>query len=49
MSGKPTIVLVHGSWADGSCWTGAIERLHPQEVTGLIEKVAEAVESATHA
>src|SRR5215467_263326 len=21
------IVLVHGAWADGSCWTGVIERL----------------------
>jgi pimeloyl-ACP methyl ester carboxylesterase len=24
---KPTIVLVHGAWADSSCWTGVIERL----------------------
>ena len=24
---KPTIVLVHGSWADGSSWNGVIERL----------------------
>jgi pimeloyl-ACP methyl ester carboxylesterase len=24
---KPTIVLVHGGFADGSCWYGAIERL----------------------
>jgi pimeloyl-ACP methyl ester carboxylesterase len=23
----PTVVLVHGAWADGSCWTGVIERL----------------------
>ena len=22
------IVLVHGAWADGSCWSGVIERLH---------------------
>ncbi|MFF5288482.1 hypothetical protein [Paractinoplanes globisporus] len=21
------IVLVHGAWADGSCWSGVIERL----------------------
>src|SRR5262245_28587891 len=27
MSGRPTIVLVHGAWADGSCWGGVIERL----------------------
>jgi pimeloyl-ACP methyl ester carboxylesterase len=24
---KPTIVLVHGAWADGSSWNGVIERL----------------------
>jgi pimeloyl-ACP methyl ester carboxylesterase len=24
---KPTIVLVHGSWADASSWTGVIQRL----------------------
>jgi len=23
----PNIVLVHGAWADGSCWDGVIERL----------------------
>jgi pimeloyl-ACP methyl ester carboxylesterase len=26
-SPRPTIVLVHGDWADGSSWTGVIERL----------------------
>ncbi|GIF51555.1 pimeloyl-ACP methyl ester carboxylesterase [Asanoa ferruginea] len=25
---KPTIVLVHGAWADGSSWNGVTERLH---------------------
>jgi hypothetical protein len=24
---KPTVVLAHGSWADGSSWNGVIERL----------------------
>jgi pimeloyl-ACP methyl ester carboxylesterase len=24
---KPDIVLVHGAWADGSCWSGVIEAL----------------------
>jgi pimeloyl-ACP methyl ester carboxylesterase len=24
---RPTIVLVHGDWADGSSWTSVIERL----------------------
>ena len=27
MSDRPNVVLVHGAWADGSCWSGVIERL----------------------
>jgi pimeloyl-ACP methyl ester carboxylesterase len=27
MSTVPNIVLVHGAWADGSCWSGVIEAL----------------------
>jgi pimeloyl-ACP methyl ester carboxylesterase len=27
LSARPNIVLVHGAWADGSCWSGVIERL----------------------
>jgi pimeloyl-ACP methyl ester carboxylesterase len=27
MAPRPDIVLVHGAWADGSCWSGVIERL----------------------
>ena len=27
MTVQPKIVLVHGAWADGSCWTAVIERL----------------------
>lgn len=27
MDNRPNIVLVHGAWADGSCWSGVIERL----------------------
>jgi pimeloyl-ACP methyl ester carboxylesterase len=30
MSDRPNIVLVHGAWADGSCWSGVIERLQGQ-------------------
>ena len=30
MSDLPNIVLVHGAWADGSCWNGVIERLQGQ-------------------
>jgi pimeloyl-ACP methyl ester carboxylesterase len=27
LDARPNIVLVHGAWADGSCWSGVIERL----------------------
>ena len=27
MNGRPNIVLVHGAWADGSSWSGVVERL----------------------
>jgi len=27
MSARPNIVLVHGAWAEGSCWNAVIERL----------------------
>ena len=27
MSEKPNVVLVHGAWADGSCWSAVIEAL----------------------
>ena len=27
MSESPNIVLVHGAWADGSCWSAVVERL----------------------
>src|SRR6202051_565311 len=27
MHARPNIVLIHGAWADGSCWSGVIERL----------------------
>jgi pimeloyl-ACP methyl ester carboxylesterase len=30
MNARPNIVLVHGAWADGSCWSGVIERLQTQ-------------------
>ena len=30
MSDRPNIVLVHGAWADGSCWSGVTERLQTQ-------------------
>ena len=27
MTGRPNIVLVHGAWADGSCWSAVVESL----------------------
>jgi pimeloyl-ACP methyl ester carboxylesterase len=30
MNGRPNIVLVHGAWADGSCWAGVIEQLQAE-------------------
>jgi pimeloyl-ACP methyl ester carboxylesterase len=30
MRDRPNIVLVHGAWADGSCWSAVIERLQAQ-------------------
>ena len=27
MNPRPNIILVHGAWADGSCWSAVIERL----------------------
>src|ERR1700684_1019701 len=27
MAARPNIVLVHGAWADGSCWEAVIQRL----------------------
>jgi len=33
MTVQPNIVLVHGAWADGSCWSGVIERLQASGYT----------------
>jgi len=30
MSPLPNIILVHGAWADGSCWSGVIEGLQAE-------------------
>ena len=27
MNARPNIVLIHGAWADGSSWSGVVERL----------------------
>jgi pimeloyl-ACP methyl ester carboxylesterase len=37
MTASPNIVLVHGAWADGSCWSEVIERLQADgyEVTAV--------------
>ena len=33
MPDAPNLVLVHGAWADGSCWSAVIERLQADGVT----------------
>src|SRR5262245_38005728 len=33
MADRPRIVLVHGAWADGSCWSAVIESLQSKEYT----------------
>jgi pimeloyl-ACP methyl ester carboxylesterase len=30
VNGRPNIVLVHGAWADGSCWSDVVERLQAE-------------------
>ena len=30
MTTQPNIVLVHGAWADGSCWSAVVQRLQSQ-------------------
>lgn len=30
-SGKPTVVLVHGAFADSSSWNGVVERLQSHD------------------
>ena len=30
MTARPNVVLVHGAWADGSCWHGVIEGLQSE-------------------
>jgi pimeloyl-ACP methyl ester carboxylesterase len=30
VNGRPNIVLIHGAWADGSSWSGVIERLQAE-------------------
>jgi len=27
MNARPNIILIHGAWAEGSCWSGVVERL----------------------
>src|SRR5579862_8960056 len=33
MNPRPNIILVHGAWADGSCWSAVIERLQADGYT----------------
>ena len=31
--GRPTVVLVHGAFADGSSWNGVVERLQAKGIS----------------
>lgn len=39
-STKPVIVLVHGAWADGSCWSKVIKRLQNEHYTVVAPAVS---------
>ncbi len=41
MSARPNIVLVHGAWADGSCWSAVIERLQANGYTVMAPQFPE--------
>src|SRR6202789_1711802 len=41
MTVRPNVVLVHGAWADGSCWSGVIERLQADGYTVTAPQVPE--------
>ncbi len=41
MSDKPNIVLVHGAWADGSCWSAVIESFQARGYTVTAPQFAE--------
>src|SRR3984893_17606080 len=41
MSKKPNVVLVHGAWADGSCWSEVIESLQADGYTVTAPQFAE--------
>jgi hypothetical protein len=44
MNIRPNIVLVHGAWAEGSCWTGVIERLQADGYHPVTAKALYAVQ-----
>ena len=50
---KPTIVLVHGAFADASSWNGVVEGSHvimisqPQAVTDHILKAVQAIAASS--
>jgi hypothetical protein len=35
MNSRPNIILVHGAWADGSCWSAVIERAYAVRTDGI--------------
>jgi pimeloyl-ACP methyl ester carboxylesterase len=41
MNPRPNIILVHGAWADGSCWSAVIERLQADGYTVMAPQFPE--------
>ena len=39
MKSKTNIVLVHGAWADGSCWGKVIPLLHQKGVESALARM----------
>ena len=48
MAAKPNIVLVHGAWADGSCWSRVIERLQADGYKVTAPQLPETSLAAAH-
>ena len=43
MSELPTIVLVHGAWADGSCWSAVVKTLQAKGYDAIAPHISRIV------
>src|ERR1700735_3253762 len=46
MTVQPKIILVHGAWADGSCWSAVIERLQARRYDVTAPQIPETLLAA---